>query len=421
MKKIAIIGTGIAGMACGYFLKGHFDITFYEQNHYPGGHTNTVTISENGKPVYIDTGFMVYNEITYPYLTRLFHELDIPTKATSMSFSVQHLPSGLEYCGTGLSGLFAQRKNLFSPDHWKLVLEIDRFNKEAPEILGDKRYLEYTVSDYVQEKKFSEDFLYKFLIPISSAVWSMPPELMEEFPIFTLVRFFKNHGFLGLNTHYQWRTVIDGSRVYRDKILSFFPNKVRLNQPVKAVIRKEGKTEVIDKQGEKEMYDLVVIASHADQALAMLEQPTVLEKDLLSKFSYQKNKATLHTDESLMPKTKEAWSSWNYRIERHRNDQVLPTTIYYMNSLQHVSKEKNYFVSINDRGKIDPSKILWEADYDHPIYNVAAIGAQKRLWEINQTGPVYFCGSYFRYGFHEDALGAGIEVARRIRGERFWE
>ncbi len=235
MQSIAIIGTGIAGMSAGYFLKDRYDITFYEKNNYPGGHTNTLKVDEDGRPIYIDSAFMVYNEKTYHNLTKLFADLEVKTKNTDMSFSVQHLQSSLEYCGTGLSGLFAQRKNLLSFSHWSMLLEINRFNKEALEVLDGDKYLSYTLCDYVKEKGYSDDFFHKFLVPISSAVWSTPADLMLKFPAVTLVMFFRNHGFLGLRDHYQWRTVVDGSQRYREKFLASFKDKILLDNPVKEV------------------------------------------------------------------------------------------------------------------------------------------------------------------------------------------
>ncbi len=415
MESIAIIGTGIAGMGAAYFLKGRYDITFYEKNNYPGGHTNTLTIEEGGKTIYIDSAFMVYNEKTYPHLTRLLAELDVETKPTDMSFSVQHLSSGLEYCGTGLSGLFAQRKNIVSPSHWRMLLEMSRFNQESLEVLEGEKYLSYSLKDYVRGKGYSDNFFYKFLVPISSAVWSTPPDLMLEFPAVTLVRFFKNHGFMGLKGHYQWRTVVEGSQRYREKILMPFKDNILLNNPVKEVRRQNGKVLVLNSRGEKKEYDKIILASHADESLNILGDPTLHEQDLLGKFKYQKNRATLHTDESIMPKAKKAWSSWNYRIGEKQ-----PSTIYWMNNLQQVSDQRNYFISINDAGEIDRSKVLWDSEYTHPIYNVDSIQAQKKLSELNKNGVVFFCGSYFKYGFHEDALTSGLEVARAITGDSLW-
>ena len=415
MKTIAIIGTGIAGMGAAHFLKDDFDITFYEKNDYPGGHTNTLTVDEDGSPIYIDSAFMVYNEITYPNLTRLFKELDVVTKPTDMSFSVQHTPSGLEYCGTGLNGLFAQRKNLYSVAHWRMLLEMARFNKESLEVLENERYLSYSLVGYTQEKGYSNDFIYKFLVPISSAVWSTPADMMLRFPAVTLVRFFKNHGFLGLSGHYQWRTVANGSQQYRAKILKPFKDKILLNIPVKSVYRDQGKAVVIDAKGQKKIYDKVILASHADESLALLGDATAQEKEVLGKFKYHPNRTTLHTDESIMPKTRLAWSSWNYRISKGET-----STIYWMNNLQHVSTKKNYFVSINELHEIARDKVVWEGVYTHPVYDVEAITAQSKLSGLNQNGIVYFCGAYFKYGFHEDGLVSGLDVARNITGRPIW-
>ncbi len=416
MERIAVIGTGIAGMGAAYFLRDRYDVTFYEKNDYPGGHTNTVSVNEGGREVRMDTGFMVYNEVTYPNLTRLLGELDVRTKPTTMSFSVQHIPTGLEYRGTGLNNLFCQRKNMFKASFIRMLWEVHRFRMEADEVLTGERYHDYTLARYVREKGYSEDFLTKFLVPMSSAVWSTPPGMMLEFPAMALVMFFKNHGFLGLKTQHQWFTVDGGSRHYRDKIMDLFPGKVRLNTPAKKVALRDGRVFVEDGKGESGAYDKVIIASHADEALALLEKPTSAQKDLLGRFAYQANPTVLHTDTALMPRIKRAWSSWNYRIGPDRTGQMQTTTIYDMNSLQKVSERENYFVSINDPGWIDPGKILWKTEYTHPVYTVGALEAQKGLGRLNDAGPVYFCGSYFRYGFHEDALTSAVEAVRALTG-----
>lgn len=415
MQSVAIIGTGISAMGAAYFLKDKFDLVFYEKNHYSGGHTHTLTIDEDGRPVYIDSAFMVYNEITYPNLTRLFKELDVKTKNTDMSFSVQHRPTGLEYCGTGLSGLFAQRQNLLSRKHWKLLLEMDRFNKESLEVLDNDRYFSYSLKDYIMEKGYSEDFFQKFLIPISSAVWSTPPDRLLGFPAVTLVRFFKNHGFLGLRGHYQWKTVEEGSQRYKDKIMQHFKDKVFLNTAAVKVKREPQKVIITDSRGVRKTYDKVILASHADDTLKILTDADRQELELLSKFPYQKNRVTLHTDETLMPVTKRAWSAWNYRIGKKG-----PSTIYWMNRLQKVSEKKNYFISVNDDGEIDERKIIWDSEYSHPLFDVQAIKAQADLPRLNENGTTYFCGAYFKYGFHEDGLTSGLNVARAITGENIW-
>lgn len=411
--RIAIVGTGIAGMGCGHYLKDNAEVFFYEKNDYPGGHTNTITVDENGTPVYIDTGFMVFNHVTYPNLLTLFNELKVPTFKTDMSFSVQYVPDKLEYCGSGLNGLFAQRKNLFSLKHIRMLMQISRFNDESIKILDKYEYDGYTLKRYIKENGFGEDMLWKYLIPMSAAVWSTPMDKMLEFPVKTLVRFFYNHGFLGLNTQHQWYTVTGGSRTYRDIIMAGFKDKIFLNDPVVKVLRKDRKAVITTRSGKQEEYDKVIIASHGDEALAMLDAPTYDEQRLLSNFKYQKNSATLHTDESVMPENKRVWSSWNYRVEEKKG-KMEASCIYWMNSLQKVSEKRNYFVSINDPGNIAQSKIIKTIAYTHPLFDIAAAQAQKELQSLNKTGPVYFCGSYFRYGFHEDALMSAVELCKQL-------
>ncbi|HRG52055.1 MAG TPA: FAD-dependent oxidoreductase [Bacteroidia bacterium] len=414
MEKLAIIGTGIAGMGCGHHLHKKYELSFFEKNDYIGGHTNTISVDENGTPVFMDTGFMVFNFQTYPNLCKLFDEIKAPIKKTDMSFSVQHQPSGLEYCGSGLNGLFAQRKNIFNASYLKMLLEINRFNKESIKILDNPQYINYSLRDYIKEFKFSDDMLWKYLVPMSSAVWSTPMNLMLDFPAVSLVRFFKNHGFLGLDTQHQWYTLQGGSQAYRELLIKPFQDKIQINKGVKAVKIINEKVMITTNDQKEHMVDKVIFASHADQTLRMLEQPTADQKRLLSEFKYQKNIATVHTDESVMPHLKSVWSSWNYRIEE-KNGEQFPTTIYWMNKLQDVSKNKNYFVSINAiPGSIDKSKIIREIEYEHPLFDVNAMKAQLELDKLNEKGPVYFCGSYFKYGFHEDAYASAVKLCEQF-------
>jgi len=414
--KTAIIGTGIAGMGCGHFLHKHTDLTIYEQNDYVGGHTNTVTVDEAGKPVYIDTGFMVFNYETYPNLCRLFEEIKAPVKKTDMSFSVQHVPSGLEYSGSGINHLFAQRKNIFNLRYIKMLLQIGRFNKESIKILDDPKYANYSIGKYVEEFGFGDDMLWRYLVPMSSAVWSTPMEQMLDFPAVTLIRFFQNHGFLGLDTQHQWYTLVDGSQSYREILIKPFKDRIHINRKAVKVVRENGKVIVHTSDGSQEIFDNVIIAAHGDQALAMLHNPTGEEQRLLSNFRYQYNKAVLHTDKSIMPKTKLTWSSWNYRIQM-QSGKLTPSTIYWMNSLQQVSDKKDYFVSINPHDNLDEKKIILELDYEHPMFDVPAINAQAELHKLNETGPVYFCGSYFKYGFHEDAFASAVQLCSALLGK----
>lgn len=420
MQKLAIVGTGIAGMSAGYLLYKHFDITFYEKEIYAGGHTNTLTIKEGPGDIHIDSAFMVYNEATYPLLTRLFKELNIETKPAPMSFSVQHRPSGLEFSGSGLNGLFAQRQNIFKPKYIKMFMEINRFRKEADEVLDNPYYDSFSLAEYALLKKYSHDFVQKFLIPMSSAVWSTPADVMLKFPVQSLVRFFKNHHFLNLDAQLPWRTCVGGSRQYRDKILGLFEDRVWTNRPAVKVKREGDKVAIQDSTGKTLIYDKVIMACHAPDALKLLADPTALESSLLVKFPYISNRAILHTDDGMMPKLRKTWSSWNYRIEAESNDVPLTTTIYWMNSLQGVSNKKNYFVSINDHGLIDSGKILWQKVYEHPLYTVEGQQAQLRLPELNQNGVIFFAGAYFRFGFHEDGLMSGVNAAAAVLGREPW-
>jgi predicted NAD/FAD-binding protein len=417
MEKLAIIGTGIAGMGCAHLLQQQYDLTIIEQNNYIGGHTNTITVDEDGTKVYMDTGFMVFNYKTYPNLCNLFEEIKAPAKKTDMSFSVQHVPTGLEYCGSGLNGLFAQRKNIFNLGYIKMLMQITRFNKEAIKILDDPAYEKYSLKEFINEFNFDEDMLWKYLVPMSAAVWSTPMEKMLDFPAITLIRFFKNHGFLGLNTQHQWYTLENGSQSYRNILVEPFTDRIQINNAVTKVKRENNKGIVETANGETYQFDKVIFACHADQALLLLKQSTNIELQLLSPFKYQKNIATVHTDESVMPKNKKVWSSWNYRVEE-RNGKQMPTTIYWMNKLQQVSKKKNYFVSINALpGSINKDKFIMEIDYEHPLFDVPAIMVQKKLQQLNQQGILYYCGSYFNYGFHEDAYASAVGLCKILKHE----
>jgi len=414
VKRVAIVGTGIAGLGCAQALSSRVDLCLYEKNHYVGGHTHTVMVKEGDSSIPIDTGFMVYNEATYPQLTALFQKFKVPTQPTCMSFSVQHTQSGLEYCGSGFNGLFAQRKNIFNIRYIKMLKQIARFNKESIEVLDNPYFEEFSVEDYIKEKKYNSDMLWKYLIPMSSAVWSSPMEDMLKFPIVSLVRFFKNHGFLGLNTQHQWYTLQNGSQAYRELLIEPFRNRIQINNAVTKVELNGNKVVVYTVNGKEQEFDKIIFASHADQTIRMIEKPTADQTRILSCFRYQKNSATVHTDESVMPKNRKVWSSWNYKIENN-NGKNIPTSIYWMNNLQQVSKKKNYFVSINPfENSIDKNKIIREIQYEHPLFDVTAMKAQKELNQLNENDIMYFCGSYFNYGFHEDAYASAVMLCKKL-------
>lgn len=420
MEKVAIVGTGIAGMASAWLLHEIYDITVFEQNDYVGGHTNTVNVEEDGTTIPIDTGFIVFNKTNYPNLVKLFEKLGVAYKPTKMSFSVQHIPRGLEYSGSGFNGIFGQRKNLLSKSFYKMLMDINRFNKSSVEVIDKPEYAQHTLGDFIQEKKFGKDFKENYILPMNSAIWSTPPEKSLEFPLITMVRFFKNHGLLGVNTHFQWYTVTGGSESYKQKLISPFRDRIKVNSKIISVSRKDNnKVELTTINGEKYQFDKVILAGHADQSLAILEKPTALESNLLEKFKYQQNSVTLHTDTNVMPRQSRVWSAWNYRIEKI-NGHWKTSTVYSMNSLQQVSDKREYFLSVNDTGIISPEKIIRQFTYDHPVFSVDSIEAQNELPTINEGGPVYFCGSYFGYGFHEDALKSGIQAAEKLAGKKLW-
>lgn len=426
MATLAIIGTGIAGMGCAHFLQGHFDLTLFEQNDYTGGHTNTVTVPETGtgRPVPIDTGFMVFNYETYPQLTRLFRDLNVPVKKTAMSFSVRHEDTGLEFAGSSLNHLFAQRRNLFRPRFIRMLCTINRFNQDAIKALADPAWTGLTLGDYVRARNYGEDFFNLYLIPMSSAVWSTPPEKMLTFPAATLLRFFHNHGFLGLNTQHQWWTVDGGSKEYVKRLIPPWRDRIRHNAKVVRVRRQNGGVTLTTSNGATHRFDRAILACHGDQALQMLADPTPDEISVLSEFQYQSNVATLHTDASVMPRTKLAWSSWNYSIACDDTGQISPATHYWMNRLQGVSDRQDYFVSINGTRGIAPERVLKTIAYEHPLFSLGAVNAQSQIPQLNHhargTTETYFAGAWQRFGFHEDGLLSAVNLSQTLLERDPW-
>ncbi len=433
MSSLAIIGTGIAGLGCAHFLHRDYDLTIFEQNDSVGGHTNTIPVAEPepgnrdvtaSRSVAFDTGFMVFNKITYPHLSRLFATLDLPIKPTSMSFSVRHADSGLEFAGSSLNHIFAQRRNLLRPRFWRLLSAISRFNSEAVAALDDPAVQSETLGDYVKRRRYGSDFFDLYLVPMSSAVWSTPPELMLAFPATTLLRFFHNHGFLGLHTQHPWWTVDGGAKTYVQKITAPWRHRIRLRQPATRIVRTARGVAVATATGEHHHFDKVILACHGDQAHQLLAAPTYDEDRLLRTFRYHPNIATVHTDVSVMPRRRLAWSSWNYEIARDAAGHVSTATHYWMNSLQGVSDRENYFVTINRPESIAPERVLRRINYEHPLFSLEAVRAQAEIPALNAsaqgTTETYFAGAWQRFGFHEDGLLSAVRLSSLLLGRDPW-
>jgi len=358
---------------------------------------------------------MVYNEVTYPLLTRLFSELEVETKPTSMSFSVQHLKDQIEFNGGSLSLLFGQRRNLFRPRFWKMLLQINRFNQETIEEVNNAKNKGISLGEYVQQQGYGEDFLRWYLSPMAAAVWSSPPEKIKDFPAQTLMRFWHNHGFLGLDTQHPWRTVSGGSREYVKKLSAPFDDRIHRGSGVKAI---SADNQITLTNGSTQQFDKIICAAHGDQALNLLTSPTPLESELLGSFQYQSNEAVVHTDIQFMPKNRRCWASWNYRIDEDRH-----STIYWMNNLQGVCHKTDYFVSINPSAPIAEEKIIQRLDYEHPLFDLKAIAAQERIPELHtaaQASGRYYCGAWQRYGFHEDGIWSAERLCQSLLERDPW-
>lgn len=414
--SIGIIGSGIAGLGCAYGLRDCAEVTLLDKNDYAGGHTNTRFVQESGRSLPIDTGFIVFNKVTYPHLTALFEELEVPIKSAEMSFAVRHDGDGMEYNGMGLDKVFAQRGNLFRPSFYRMLSDILRFFKIAPALLTDASSEGWTLGEFVERNRFGREFVDWYLVPMGAAVWSTPPSQMLQFPARSFVQFFQNHGFLGVKTHHPWFTVDGGAKTYVEKILEK-AGKIQLRAEVRRVEEVSSGVKVRTASGEVLRFDKVILAGHADQSLEILERPDALQKELLGCFRYQKNHATLHCKPDFLPRRKKAWAAWNFLVRPDREEN--PATVHYwMNALQGVSDSKNYFVSLNCREEISDDEVLYETMYEHPVFTLDARKAQARLPELNDRAKsqrVYFCGSYFRHGFHEDAYGSAVALVGKIK------
>lgn len=420
MERIAIIGSGISGLGCAHFLHRQHDLTIFEAGAHIGGHTNTVAVQEGDREVCMDTGFMVYNEVTYPHLTRLFRELNVPTKKTDMSFSVQHGPSGVEWNGGGFNTLFAQRKNLLNLRHWRFLWQLNRFNSEAVAALSDPQYQTLTLAEYVAARGYGQDFIERYLVPMGGAVWSTPPDKMLQFPAVTLLRFWHNHGFLGLHTQHQWRTVDGGSREYVKRLIPPFADRIHVNTPVQSVRRAADGVHITTERFGTQRFNRVIMATHADQSLRLLADASDRERTVLSPFKYQANKTHLHTSPAFMPITQRCWAAWNYKSQAQAGGGVSTTTHYWMNRLQGVSDKVDYFVSLN--AQVPSAAVCQEIDYEHPLFDLKAIAAQQEVPALNAAATnTFFVGAWTRYGFHEDGLLSAVKLCEQLLAGDPWE
>jgi predicted NAD/FAD-binding protein len=411
-RRIGIVGSGVSGLVAAAELHraGH-EITVFESGSYAGGHTNTVTVEAEGRSFEVDTGFIVMNDRNYPNFERVLAELGVATQPTEMSFGVSDRHGEFEWSARGLRGVFACPGHALSPRFLRMLADIVRFNRRARSLLGSRGAAGPSLRHFLEEHGFSEYFVERLLVPQAAAVWSTDPDRMWGFPAAFLARFFDNHGTLRLRNRPQWRTVVGGSARYVEALTEPFADRIRLDSPVLAVER-EAEHVAVTTIGGTERFDEVVLATHSDQALRMLVDPTDSEREVLGAIPYQRNEVALHTDESLMPRRRAAWASWNFHL-----DVTDRTTLTYdMNRLQSLDAERNFLVTLNRTSEIDPEHLIEVIDYDHPVFTSEGMRAQERWGEISGVDRIHYCGAYWRWGFHEDGCWSGLRVAQELGG-----
>jgi predicted NAD/FAD-binding protein len=413
MKKIAIIGSGVSGLTAAYLLSKKHHVTVFEKNDCIGGHTATVDIEKAGEQFAIDTGFIVFNDKTYPNYLALLSEIGIGKQATEMSFSVHNCQTGMEYNGHNLNTLFAQRRNLFRPKFWLLVKEILRFNKLCKGIFELQRYEDgLTLGRFLSENNFSDYFAEHYILPMGAAIWSSSLAQMQDFEFRFFVQFFHNHGLLNIADRPQWYVIPNGSRSYLKPLCEPFKNNIKVNANISGISRENGKVQLAFNDMDSEIFDEVVIACHSDEALALLNDATADEKCILSAMPYSENSVVLHTDKKLLPQREKAWASWNYQLSQDRSKAASVT--YNMNILQGIKSKHTFCVTLNQKGDIDPKSILREFTYHHPIFSAQSIAAQKQRSQICGKNQTHFAGAYWHNGFHEDGVRSAVEVAKRF-------
>lgn len=412
--RIAIIGAGISGLGCARQLSAYnHEVSVFEAEKRIGGHTATYDVKLGTRRYAIDTGFIVYNDNTYPNFIELMKTLGVATRPTSMGFSVSDETTGLEYAGENLNTLFAQRRNLVSPRFLRMVRDILRFNKQSvADLEAGRLATDQTLGEYLDQHGYSEAFARQYLLAMTSAIWSADFTDSRDFPVEFFIRFFKNHGLLQVNDRPQWRVIEGGSREYLRPLVDSFKGQIHVNHKVASIKRKpEGGVEIAFHNGNTAQFDQVVIATHSDQALSMLGDATQLEREILGAIPYRDNDVVLHTDDRLLPRNKMTWSSWNYRLKPGTNRAVVT---YNMNILQGIEAPETFCVTLNDTDSINPARILGRFNYAHPQFTVNGVKAQQRWEEINGVNSTWFCGAYWHNGFHEDGLSSGLRVAEAI-------
>lgn len=414
IMRIAIVGAGVSGLCVAYYLRQDHDVTVFEANDYAGGHTNTISVAAEDESLAVDTGFIVFNERTYPNFCKLLEELKVLSQPSDMSFSVRCDRSGLEYAGTGLNGLLAQRLNLLWPGFWRLVRDWRRFSRESQRLLHQSTE-SLSVRDYFREHRYSQEFREQYFLPIGSAIWSCPHDRLEDFPIRFIVDFYNQHGLLTLHDPPQWRVIRGGSRSYVQALLRRLSRPVQLNSQVRRVERTAGGASLHFADGSSQGFDHVVLACHADQSLRLLGKgATPAEREVLSAFPYEANTAVLHTDTSVLPRSRRAWASWNYRIPAVSRGKA--TVTYNMSRLQGLRSDEVYCLSLNEEQLIDPRRILRTIVYHHPVFSLSRVAAQQRHGELIDCDGLSYCGAYWGNGFHEDGVNSALAVCRMLRG-----
>lgn len=412
--RIAIVGTGISGLVCAHLLHPHHDITVFEAGAYVGGHTNTVRVDLDGETHHVDTGFIVHNDRNYPNFVKLMNQLGVATQPSDMSFSVSDPRSGREYRGTNLNTIFAQRRNLARPSFLHMLADIVRFNRSARRLLTDTTAPDDSVSldQFIRDGRYSPAFIDQFLIPLGASIWSADPETFTQFPAVAYARFMDNHGLLDLRGMPEWRTITGGSQRYVERMIVPFADRIRLRNPIDKIVRTGAGVEVVSALDGPETFDRVILATHSDQALRLLADPSPAERDILSAIRYQPNVATLHTDERFLPRTPRARASWNYHLSSGEGRAA--TLTYWMNRLQSIESRHQFLVTLNRHDDVDPAKVLGRYDYAHPVFDAAAMAAQRRRGEIQGTRGTFFAGAYWEYGFHEDGVRSALDVCHHF-------